>query len=194
MPSETRRRAAGAEGVGDSGVKDPHDTVPHDEKKPKPERTAEETQKILNPEILEFALPKRGEGFKLLVPTVFTIGDIVQRGVVADWDAYCRLVIVELGKISSFDLRSNPALIFSDTNAPYLGIALTTSTVLEFMRRVLSKCAYVENAEGKRLPAVDLDFDELSTLQIVKIGGTLIGRWVADILAKNRPRVESAPT
>jgi hypothetical protein len=124
---------------------------------PKPTRadsgkkTPEEVQKILKPDVLSFDIERTYidpttkeqsvKPYKLMVPTQFTLGDLVQREVAQDFDAYVRLVMVELGEVSSVDVKADPQLMFTRQNMRYLDVVLVASNVRTFMGRVLSKSA-----------------------------------------------------
>jgi hypothetical protein len=78
-----------------------------------------------------------------MVPTVFTIDDIVHKEAGENYDAYIRLVMIELQKVSSVDAKGDITLLFSKQNAAYLDVVLAASNVRAFMRRVLAKTAYL---------------------------------------------------
>jgi hypothetical protein len=160
-------------------------------------RDPKEVAEILHPEKLEFKIERAGRPAKLVVPTVFTLGDALERKIYEDFDAYYRLVMIELGKVSSIDLVANPSIVFTDENLPYLSIALTTSNTLEFMRRVLSKSAYVlqeVDGEERRSRPSNQDIDQLNSASQITIGGHYVGRWIANWIkarnAKNPQRAE----
>jgi hypothetical protein len=188
MSGEKLRRKAGAQGVGVSDG-DPETEAPESEK---PARTPEQTRAILAPEVLKFEITRKvadpdagvtvDRKFILCVPTQFTIGEIV-KSVAQDFDAYVRLVMVELRKVSSIDVASNPQLMFSRANMDYLEVALIASNVREFMGRVLSKSAYIldpDDAEEKKLILRSSDVEQLNENDawVITIGASYVNRWL----------------
>lgn len=192
---------AGARGAGDAAPLTEESVLgaDHQPKKGKldrKKRDPEEVAKVMHPEVLEFRIERDGKRAKLMVPLVFSIADITQRKVHEDFDAYYRLVMIELGKVSSIDLIANPAAVFADENLPYLSVALTTSNTLEFMRRVLSKSAHVLtdiDGEEKRSRVTSEDIDQLNSASQITIGGHYVGRWIAGwIEARNAKNPQRA--
>jgi hypothetical protein len=187
MASERLRRAAGAQGVGD-GSGEPDSAPPaKDESKTIPEQT----QKTLAPELLRFNVVRQVQDpdtgtmvdkqLTLVVPTQFTLGDLIQREVSHDFDAYVRLVMVELRRTSSIDVKANPQLMFSRENMEYLDVVLVASNVRSFMGRVLSRSAYLidpEDADEKHLAVRVSDVDALSDEVVLTIGASYVNRWL----------------
>jgi hypothetical protein len=189
MASEEQRRRAGAAGAGTASESEqlPDGQKPEKEKKKAPDDVA----KVLKPDTLEFAItrdviavagePSVNKAFTLVVPTQFTLGDLIQREVSQDFDAYVRLVMVELGEVSSIDVRANPTLMFSRENMAYLDVVLGASNVRRFMARILAKSAYVldpEVVEQPRLAVRASDVDQLSYTQVLTIGAHYVNRWL----------------
>src|SRR5579864_2681426 len=96
MPNEALRRKAGAAGIDSEGEPEP------EQQGKKNKKTPAEVQKILRPNVLE---PKP---CTLVVPLEFTLGDLIQREVGEDYDAYVQLVMVETAELSGkSDLHIN---------------------------------------------------------------------------------------
>jgi hypothetical protein len=194
MPAEKLRRLAGASG----GLPTDEETVlaagrskPNSEATAPQKRSPEEVHKVLHPDVISFDItrrtkdPESGElvdrPFKLMVPTVFTIGDIVQKEADQDFDAYVRLVLAELATISG-----NPNLLFAQENLQYLNVVLGASNVRRFLKqRVLAKVAYLvdpaENDPDKHYTVVAADLDKLGHNECLIIGMHYVGRWMDNL-------------
>jgi hypothetical protein len=201
MPSEALRRKAGARGAGDG---QPTELENPAAAKKKPEKTPEEVRKILRPDVLEFAITRQTSvdgvvaalPFKLVVPMVFTLGDILQRDVEADFEAYIQLIMTEVAEITGkSDLRINPMRMFLQENLPFIDIAVATSNVRRFLDRILLKAAYVvdpgDRDQTKRI-ALPTDLVQLKRNDIVAIGAQFVGRWFDRWLEARKAEREAA--
>jgi hypothetical protein len=116
----------------------------------------------------------------------------MDRRVLTDIDAFSQLVLLEVRNVSKFDLSADPKRLFADENREYFGIALLSSNVTDYMARVITKIAYVEDAKGEKLRATDDDFFQLPSNERVRIGAYIVGGWVRRGIAKNQPRITQA--
>lgn len=184
MASDELRRRAGSRGAGDAA------NTPDDKTK-KTEQQAEDVTKILRPDFLEFTVTRQVRHAdtaslvpvpcKLIVPTEFTLGDIVQRDVESDFEAWVQLVMFEVAEVSgNTDLRINPIRMFLRENLPYIDIVVRTSNVRKFLNRILSKAAYVIDPNDEKqthLIVLPPDLEQLTDANVMSIGAHLLGRW-----------------
>jgi hypothetical protein len=184
MASEAARRAAGAQGA---GISDETPELTHETKaRPgKKTRTAAQQETALKaPEVLTFKTT-RGE---LHVPTVFTIGDLVNKRVLDDLNAFVFLVVTEANKVSGAGIRfDQPALLFATALQPYFVVALRTSNVVEFLNtRLILQVGKLFGEDGEQIPLTLADVHSLEPVReggdlvdaTLKIGIHFVARWV----------------
>jgi len=179
MASEAARRAAGAQGIGAPEEPEPKK---RGTKEAKPGKTSLEKERALASPVELRIKAERGE---FRITTQFTIGDIVQKRVLDDLQAFVWLVMVEVNAISGYNLNE-PALLFHDQIQKYFAVALRTSNVVEFLNtRLLLKVAQLFNAEDNRIAFTLADLNGLDQADTTSISIHFVARWI-DSQRKNR--------
>lgn len=145
---------------------------------------------ILQPPEMTF----KAAGKTLHVPLEFTVGDVIERGILEDIDAYVRLVGVELGRISP-ELQSAGLGVLQEAPG-YLEAALMRSGVRRSVRDLLQRIAYYHGTLDGRDTKLRPSVADLETLRdvdylvcAIRIYTDALKRMVA---AKNAARTASA--
>lgn len=140
---------------------------------------------VLSPRKLAFTLELESGKHLIEVPAELSLGDILQRRVNEDVDAYCKLLFAELYRMAP-DLQNHSVSVVFD-NTAYLGSAMARSNVRDVLRELVCKMAtfaepFTEKIGNIERPRTKPRLDEIEAgmraVDLQTFGVFLLRRWI----------------